>query len=296
MQFNLGATPRAPVSGVVSSSTHLSKRQWVRFDIILTTIPVRVDAVDKGKGKGKFKSKDKDTLVQKGNGQMQAVQREGQRQDDGTVGTAGNLDTNKWIAPPQGAPAVHAATVVPSFQSDAQLYTAPQVSPSTITITSTAQHISRSPGTPPLSLTPQMTWRLMQNAGIFSNAPLLPIVGSDMRMTLLVDGGAITHVCPPVCPPWFAPETPINSLERNFRRRYLCTMSGQSLNLSWNQRYVSGIERPRTPRREFTFASQLQTCDARSFPSARPPHQQRGKRRNHQWRERLRSVHHHKRT
>ena len=33
---------------------------------------------------------------------------------------------------------------------------------------------------------------------------------------------------PPVCPPWFAPETPINSLERNFRRRYLCAANGQS--------------------------------------------------------------------
>ena len=146
--------------------------------------------------------------VEKGNRKRQPGQREGQRQDYVVLVLRETwTQTSGWI--------------VASFQSDTQMHTVPQASPSTITIHGTTYR--KSTNTPPARIATSHSRRCAQR--VFSVRSHFPDCGSDMWTKLVVDGGATTHVYLP----WFALQTPIQSLDWNSWLRHLRAADGHSL-------------------------------------------------------------------
>ena len=123
-----------------------------------------------------------------------------------------------------GAPAVNAATVTqPSFQSDAQTYT-----PASVTVYNKddqRHYMSRVHRNSTARIDTSNTWSFAQRVDFFDRNQCQDC-GSDISTNLLLDGAAITHVSPP----WFVPETPIQSLERDSWLRHVCAANSQSLN------------------------------------------------------------------
>ena len=122
-------------------------------------------------------------------------------------------DCSSLQGAPRGAPAVQAATVVPSPQPHAHLHNRHRP-----LSRSMASHTRR-----PHSLSQQHLQHLQLRIAL--GFLRLADCGSDTWTKLLFDGGAITHLAPH----WFAPETLIQCLERDSWFRHWCAANGQSL-------------------------------------------------------------------